>query len=186
VPPVRTSGDIASKASGEPVSSIATSTPRPPVAEDTQAASSPGGTVCVAPKVGASERRWGSRSQAMTLEAPSAPAQAQAVTPSIPQPMTRTDRSASSPAASIAPATVAVAQLAGQAASSGSRSGTRKIAEPGANRPCSASPPVSSRRGARASCPYFTRLSHFWGSDRRQKKHPPQLATIAQVTRSPG
>ena len=88
---------------------------------------------------------------------------AQAVSPNIPAPTTPTLARSRSPQTLIAPATVAVAQLAGQATAIGSASSITITHVPGASRQYSASPPVKMRRPTADSWPYFTPIRHFCG-----------------------
>lgn len=138
-----------------------------------------------APKVRAWSRRAGSGSTAAT-RAPAVVAMATAVRPSIPAPVTSTRRPSSGPAAAIAAATVAVAQDAGLATSSGRSAGTATTAVPGSTTQWVANPPVNGALSTSGSCPYFRRPRHLCGSPRAQRSQLPQDAVTDQTTRVPG
>src|SRR5262245_29625088 len=186
MPPIRSKGTPVSNAAGEPDISSAMSTPYLPVADRTAEATLAGCAMRVAPNSSALRNRIGLMSQHITSAAPATLNIAQAVTPSVPAPCTSAEDSLKVPAALNAAATVAVAQFAGQAVSSLSVSGMRRIEVPGPKTQNSASPPVNSLPGCSGSWPYLIVFSHFCGNWRTQKKHLPQLDVIAHVTRSPG
>ena len=117
--------------------------------------------------------------------APASARAAQAVSPSMPAPITRTRRPATVPAASIAAITVAVAHAAGAATASGMMSGTFASAVPAGSTTCSAYAPDSGQSPSKRSWPTLRSDAHFAVNPDRQRTQRPHETVTDQTMRSP-